>query len=116
MPSWGHQSPSGNGNASSDGSYLTANAPLHLFITLLPTTLITSTAHTVKMKFFSVITGALLASSAAALSIGTTKNVQSALADDLSVPGDNPLNYCAKPEDNILEIETVDLSPNPPTA
>lgn len=89
---------------------------LHLYITLLPTTLTTSTSHTLNMKFFSVITGALLASSAAALSIGTTKNVQNALADDLSVPGENPLNYCAKPEDDILEIETVDLSPNPPTA
>jgi len=68
------------------------------------------------MRFFSVITGALLASSAAAFSVSTAKNAQNALADDLSVPGDNPLNYCAKPEDNILEIEKVDLSPNPPTA
>ena len=34
--------------------------------------------------------------------------------DDLSVPGDNPLTYCQDPKDNILTIDYVDLSPNPP--
>ena len=33
---------------------------------------------------------------------------------DLSVPGKNPLNFCADPSDYILTIDTVDLSPNPP--
>lgn len=33
---------------------------------------------------------------------------------DLSVPGNNPLNFCADPTDYILEIDHVDLSPNPP--
>ncbi|PGH35937.1 hypothetical protein GX50_01262 [[Emmonsia] crescens] len=37
------------------------------------------------------------------------------LADNkLSVPGDNPLNFCSPPEKDILTIESVDLSPNPP--
>ena len=35
-------------------------------------------------------------------------------SDDLSVPGDNSLTYCQDPKDNILTIEYVDLSPNPP--
>lgn len=33
---------------------------------------------------------------------------------DIPVPGDNPLTYCAAPSSNILTIERVDLSPNPP--
>ncbi|KAF2261265.1 phosphatidylglycerol/phosphatidylinositol transfer protein precursor [Lojkania enalia] len=36
--------------------------------------------------------------------------------EDLAVPGDNPLFFCADPKDNILKIEEVDLSPNPPEA
>jgi hypothetical protein len=33
---------------------------------------------------------------------------------DFPVDGENPLTYCYEPTDNILEIESVDLSPNPP--
>jgi hypothetical protein len=36
--------------------------------------------------------------------------------DDSQVPGDNPLTYCSEPETNLLEIESVTLTPNPPTA
>ena len=35
---------------------------------------------------------------------------------DLSVPGDNPLNFCKGTDDYKLEIEYVDLLPNPPEA
>ncbi|KAB8235325.1 Phosphatidylglycerol/phosphatidylinositol transfer protein [Aspergillus alliaceus] len=31
-----------------------------------------------------------------------------------SVGGDNPLEYCTDPSDNILDIQSVNLSPNPP--
>ncbi|CAL8580802.1 Phosphatidylglycerol/phosphatidylinositol transfer protein [Xanthoria parietina] len=42
-------------------------------------------------------------------------NQQQPLVDDsLSVPGDNPLSFCANPSDYILTIEKVDLDPNPP--
>jgi hypothetical protein len=35
--------------------------------------------------------------------------------DDLVVPGQNPLHYCsADRDDDIVKIEKVDLSPNPP--
>ncbi|KAL9047326.1 MAG: hypothetical protein Q9214_000068 [Letrouitia sp. 1 TL-2023] len=34
--------------------------------------------------------------------------------DELSVPGDNPLTFCANPTNYILTIEYVDLDPNPP--
>jgi hypothetical protein len=36
--------------------------------------------------------------------------------DDFPVPGDNPLDFCSDPADDILTIEKVDLSPNPPEA
>jgi len=32
----------------------------------------------------------------------------------LSVPGENPLFYCASPSDYILSIDDLELSPNPP--
>ena len=35
---------------------------------------------------------------------------------DFPVPGDNPLEFCASPADYLLEIDNVDLSPNPPAA
>lgn len=40
------------------------------------------------------------------------------LSDDekIKVPGENPLYYCSDPKDDILEIEKVDLDPNPPKA
>jgi hypothetical protein len=39
-------------------------------------------------------------------------------ADDRTNPvkGDNPLEFCAPPADYLLEIDSVDLSPNPPEA
>jgi hypothetical protein len=38
------------------------------------------------------------------------------LADELAVPGKNPLKFCQPPYDYILDIQQVDLSPNPPEA
>ncbi|KAK5044721.1 hypothetical protein LTR84_010495 [Exophiala bonariae] len=41
---------------------------------------------------------------------------QHALVDEPqhSVPGKNPLNFCADPKDYILTVDYVDLTPNPP--
>lgn len=39
---------------------------------------------------------------------------QVAISEDFTVPGDNPLNFCADPKDYLLEIKKVDLNPNPP--
>jgi len=41
---------------------------------------------------------------------------QQVLDDELAVPGDNPLFYCQSTEENILHIDYVDLTPNPPEA
>ena len=36
--------------------------------------------------------------------------------DKISVPGENPFVYCDDPENYILDIDSVDLDPNPPLA
>jgi len=40
------------------------------------------------------------------------------LQDDesLKVPGSNPLYFCSSPEKNLVQIKSVDLDPNPPSA
>lgn len=70
------------------------------------------------MKFLSVLSVALFSASVSAgfgFSTGSSMK-QNTLDEVFKVPGDNPLTYCAKPEKDILEIEKVDLSPNPPKA
>ena len=41
---------------------------------------------------------------------------QTPMAADVDVPGDNPMKYCPTEtlDDDILAIDHVDLSPNPP--
>lgn len=42
-------------------------------------------------------------------------NSQSPISTNgIPVKGDNPLEYCANPSGDVLEIKKVDLSPNPP--
>jgi hypothetical protein len=36
--------------------------------------------------------------------------------EDKKVPGSNPLTYCSDPANNILQIESINLVPNPPKA
>lgn len=71
---------------------------------------------------FSTLSTLALAGSAAALSLnlgGSSKSNQVPLTldeDPFPIPGDNPLLYCADPKDYILQVDHVDLSPNPPEA
>jgi hypothetical protein len=71
------------------------------------------------MKFLSAGLLALTAplASAAAFSLFDPSQV-SLKTDDPKFPveGDNPLSYCADPASYRLEIESVDLTPNPPLA
>lgn len=39
---------------------------------------------------------------------------QAVIQEQYKVPGDNPLYFCGDPADDLLKIEKVDLSPNPP--
>ncbi|KAI9934762.1 hypothetical protein ASPWEDRAFT_53876 [Aspergillus wentii DTO 134E9] len=70
------------------------------------------------MKFLSTTAACLALLSplpASARAVSSFFNAQSPiqiLGDP--VPGDNPLEYCADPSPNTLEIKSVDLSPNPP--
>ncbi|KAK3644616.1 Phosphatidylglycerol/phosphatidylinositol transfer protein [Elasticomyces elasticus] len=71
------------------------------------------------MKFLALATTALLSTSVAARSaiFGASVGGDITLKDtSFAVPGDNPLHHCEDPKDDILTLESVDLSPNPPKA
>jgi len=71
------------------------------------------------MKFLSIAVSTLLATSVAARRSGSAPRSSPAIAPldtTTKVPGDNPLQHCQDPKDDILEISNVDLSPNPPKA
>lgn len=65
------------------------------------------------MKFSSVLFAAVGVATVSAQPSWMPGQVT--IQDDFKVPGDNPLNFCADPKDDILEIENVDLDPNPPS-
>ncbi|KAB8069014.1 Phosphatidylglycerol/phosphatidylinositol transfer protein [Aspergillus leporis] len=53
--------------------------------------------------------------STTARSLGIFGSSQSPIqAQGKSVEGDNPLEYCSDPSSDILEIKSVNLTPNPP--
>ncbi|KAL1592289.1 Phosphatidylglycerol/phosphatidylinositol transfer protein [Paraconiothyrium brasiliense] len=66
------------------------------------------------MKVSTVL---LAATSAVSVSAGPSwiqGGNQVVINEDFKVPGDNPLYFCADPKDYLLDIENVDLDPNPP--
>ncbi|CEI40497.1 unnamed protein product [Fusarium venenatum] len=68
---------------------------------------------------FSTVTACLTAclAPAAALSVLNGKAPELTISDDLKIPGDSPLEFC--PGDHaadLIKIDRVDLSPNPPKA
>ena len=66
------------------------------------------------MKLSTALVSVFLANFATASFFGVAAQVP--LDDQLSVPGDNPLFFCSKPDEDLLTIEKVDLTPNPPEA
>lgn len=67
------------------------------------------------MRFATVV--ALAFGLAPASGLGIFRDDQSVIQDNLDVPGESPLKYCdEKRDDDIILIESVDLSPNPPEA
>ena len=67
------------------------------------------------MKLLTLFATALLAATASARSSLLRSSIDVAPYDDaLKVPGENPLQHCQDPKDDILELESVDLDPNPP--
>lgn len=60
---------------------------------------------------------ALLAAGAQGLSLFGRDDQKVITKDELDVPGQSPLQFCdAAREDDIIQIEKVDLTPNPPEA
>jgi hypothetical protein len=67
------------------------------------------------MRFAAVVALAFGLSPASALN--RFRRDQISVTDDLDVPGDSPLKYCdSDRSDDIITIQSVDLSPNPPQA
>ena len=66
------------------------------------------------MKLLTLLIGALATTSVSAGLFGSSVEI-APFEDKLDVPGDNPLQHCQDPEDDILEIDSVDLDPNPPS-
>ncbi|KAL8944373.1 MAG: hypothetical protein Q9211_000607 [Gyalolechia sp. 1 TL-2023] len=64
----------------------------------------------VLLSFAPLFLSALVASK----SLLFAANQQTLVDNGLSVPGDNPLEFCSDPTKFILTIENVDLDPNPP--
>jgi hypothetical protein len=70
------------------------------------------------MKLTSLLPLALCASLVASKSLSFFGDQAALNIDDpdLSVPGKNPLAFCRDTTDDILAIDYVDLTPNPPEA
>jgi hypothetical protein len=67
------------------------------------------------MRLLTYLATAILATTAAARSSIFGKGIDVApFSEELKVPGENPLQHCQDPKDDILELESVDLDPNPP--
>jgi hypothetical protein len=64
------------------------------------------------MKLLTIASAILATASASSLFGG----LEVTFDDSLSVPGNNPLNHCDNPKDDILDLKSVDLNPNPPKA
>lgn len=62
------------------------------------------------------IASPLLASASSNMLGGFMSSQQEVISQDLKVPGSNPLYFCDDPANNLLTIDDVDLSPNPPEA
>jgi len=69
------------------------------------------------MRFTTTVIALAAAASTSALNVFRTDGQSAALGDPLDVPGQNPLKYCdADRGDDIINIEKVTLTPNPPEA
>ena len=62
------------------------------------------------MKFLNALLPALFAP----VVLGGFLDASSTSDKALKVPGDNPMYHCENPEENVLQLESVDLAPNPP--
>ncbi|OCL09269.1 phosphatidylglycerol/phosphatidylinositol transfer protein precursor [Glonium stellatum] len=67
------------------------------------------------MKLTSLLLPAVLTATVSARSPWLNGN-QVSVQDATDVPGENPLLFCSDASTDILEIDSIDLDPNPPQA
>jgi hypothetical protein len=103
--------------------YLDAKTPSHIHppcysrlafrsVPYLSQSSTTNTTRNMKITTILPILAATLATSS--ILPGFASKSQAIISSELSVPGKNPLNFCADPANFVLTIDHVDLSPNPP--
>lgn len=68
------------------------------------------------MKLTSLLLPVVLTITVSARSSWLNENQVSVKENRVEVPGENPLFFCSDPPTDILKIDSVDLSPNPPEA
>ncbi len=74
-------------------------------------------AETVAAMRISAVVISLLSASATALSVSRRNDQSIVVNDELDVPGQSPLKFCeADRANDIITIEEVVLTPNPPQA
>lgn len=66
------------------------------------------------MRFIAFLASTLLTSSLSSASLFGSSTEIAPFNETLKVPGENPLQHCQDPEDDILELDNVDIDPNPP--
>lgn len=66
------------------------------------------------MKFVIAVLSLVLSFSATSNTLSFRGGDQTILDEKFLVPGNNPLNFCQEPSEYVLNIDHVDLAPNPP--
>jgi hypothetical protein len=96
-------------------SVSTINTFLRFFLWSSPTMKFVTTAF--HLAVLSLLAPLPITATSFGVSFGASFEAQTPIQgknDSLPVKGNNPLTYCADPASNILEIKSVDLTPNPP--
>ena len=66
------------------------------------------------MKIQGLLLVVSLATSTVAAIFDSSTGLSPSSDETFKVPGDNPLEHCQDPKHDILDLESVDLDPNPP--
>ena len=101
-----HPTPTSNSHRSSSRRVYRATITLQLVSS-------TAAVFTAAMQLTTLLLAALSAVSVSA-SPSWMGGDQVTIQEEYKVPGDNPLYFCGDPANDLLKIEKVDLSPNPP--
>jgi hypothetical protein len=98
------------------GDHPTSHIQNHNSISILFRFQLVHPLNTANMKFSLALTSLFLSSFVSAAGVSFFSNGQKVLEDKgEAIPGDNPLIHCKKEHsENILVLDHVNLTPNPP--